>query len=58
MRKVQQWLSGKKTYFLAALGFAWAVIGWAMGYIDSQYAMEVAWASVTAAALRAGVAKR
>ncbi len=56
--KVKAWFAGKKTYLLAALGFTWAVVGWAMGYIDSQYAMEVAWASVTAAALRAGVAKR
>lgn len=58
MMKVKTWLSGKKTYFLAALGFAWAVVGWAMGYIEPQYASEVAWASVTAAALRAGVAKK
>ncbi|HBX15917.1 MAG: hypothetical protein UV20_C0009G0009 [Candidatus Magasanikbacteria bacterium GW2011_GWA2_42_32] len=57
MSNLFEFLSGKKTYILAAVGFVWALIGWIMGFIDAKQAQEVIWASLTAMALRAGINK-
>ena len=51
-------LNGKKTYILGSLGVVWAVYGWAMGYIQTEMAQGVIWASLTSMAMRAGVAKK
>jgi len=50
-------LKGYKTYILGILGFIWAVFGWVQGYIDPAMAQQVIWGSLTAMALRAGIAK-
>lgn len=50
-------LSGKKTYLLAALGIIYAVSGFLTGNIEGQAALELIWAALTASTIRAGIAK-
>ncbi len=55
MQKSLEWLKGKKTYLLAALGVAWALTGYALGNLDAETASRLLWESLTAAALRNGL---
>jgi hypothetical protein len=55
--KVRGWLSGKKTYIVAAVAVAYAlvVVGWQGG--DWGHAQEIVLAALGGSALRAGVGK-
>lgn len=53
-----EWLKGKKTYLLALVGIAYALSGWYLGKFDTQTTLEMAWAALTAGALRAGINNR
>jgi len=50
-------LSGKKTYLLAALAFAGAFVGYAIGELTLVEALNQAWAGGLAATFRAAMAK-
>ena len=50
-------LSGKKTYLLAALAFAGAFVGYAIGELTLVEALNQAWACGLAATFRAAMAK-
>ena len=52
-----QWLQGRKTYLLSLAALLYAVSGWYIGQIDQATALNMVWAALTAAALRAGIAK-
>lgn len=52
------WLKGKKTYILAVVGVIYALSGWYLGKIDTQTMINMAWAALTAAALRAGITNK
>jgi len=52
-----KYLEGKKTYLLGVVGVVWAIAGWLLGNLEPQSAMEVAWAALTAMAVRAGIKK-
>ena len=57
LTKTQELFSGKKGYILGIVAVVWAVVGYAIGYIDAKLAQEVAWAGLTTIALRAGMKK-
>jgi hypothetical protein len=50
-------LTGKKTYLLAAGFTAYAAFGWYAGHIDANTALEIVNLNGLGALLRAGVAK-
>ncbi len=50
-----QFLSGKKTYFLALAALAYAIGGFFTGHIDGNSAVDMIWAALAAGALRHGV---
>lgn len=50
-------LSGYKTYVLAAAAVVYGLAQWAVGDMGLTEALNYAWAGGVAAALRAGVAK-
>ena len=52
-----QWLQGRKTYLLSLAALLYAVSGWYIGQIDQATALNMVWAALTAAALRAGIAR-
>ena len=52
-----KWLQGRKTYLLSLAALLYAVSGWYIGQIDQATALNMVWAALTAAALRAGIAK-
>lgn len=54
---MREFLKGKKTYLMGILGIAWAVYGWATGYIDAVTAQGIIWGALTTMAIRAGIAK-
>lgn len=49
------WLRGKKTYLLSFLGLVFAVSGYLTGHLDSKTSIEMIWAALTSATLRAGI---
>lgn len=53
----QQWLQGKKTYFLAAIGSGIALYGWLSGYIPLDETLFYQWIAGITAAGRAAVSK-
>lgn len=50
-----EWMSGKKTYVLAALGALTAIVTWMVGDIGTKEMLEAVWASGVAAAIRNGI---
>lgn len=51
------WLKGKKTYILVALGVVYAVSGYYTGNLDGQAALEIIWVALMGGTVRAGIAK-
>lgn len=45
-------LNGYKTYILAALAVVYGVLGFVMGWIPNDQALQVIWIGLTAAGLR------
>jgi hypothetical protein len=54
---VLNWLSGKKTYFISALGVAAAAYGYFTGTLDATQAITAALGAMGLSSLRAGIAK-
>lgn len=52
-----QFLAGKKTYILGILGIVYAASGFLTGNLDSQSALGIVWAALTAMGLRAGISQ-
>jgi hypothetical protein len=50
-------LRGKKTYLLAFAAVVYAVAGYASGNLDAKSAMDVVWAALTSASMRAAISK-
>lgn len=50
-------LSGKKTYILVVAAVLYAITGYFLGNFDANTAMQMIWAALTAAGLRAGISK-
>lgn len=49
------WMKGKKTYVLAALGALTVIVTWMVGDITTKEMLEGVWASGIAAAIRNGI---
>ena len=47
-----KFLKGKKTYILALVGAVWAIVGYSLGYLDSDTAMRIFWEALGAASIR------
>ena len=56
MNKVREFLKGKKTYIMAAIGLLGAVVAWADGTINGTALIAAAWAAAQSCFIRAGVA--
>jgi len=56
MNKVREFLKGKKTYIMAAIGLATAALAWAEGTISGTALLASAWAAAQSCFIRAGVA--
>ena len=56
MNKLREWLKGKKTYIMAAIGLASAVLAWAEGQISGTALLASLWAAAQSCFIRAGVA--
>ena len=56
MKKVREWLKGKKAYLTAAIGLLGAVIAWGDGQISGTGLLAATWAAVQACCIRAGIA--
>jgi len=54
---IKKFLSGKKTYIVAATGVLTAAMAWAEGGIDLQGLITAIFAGIAACTVRAGVAK-
>lgn len=57
MGGIEAWLSGKKTYLLAAGAFIWAFAGVINGWVDLETGGLVAWLAASMAAMRGGIDK-
>ena len=57
MSRIREWLKGKKTYLLAAVGILGAVMAWSDGQIDLVALLGSIWAAGQTMFIRAGVAK-
>jgi hypothetical protein len=56
VNKVREFLKGKKTYIMAGIGLASAVVAWAEGQIGGTALVAAAWAAAQSCFIRAGVA--
>ena len=56
MNRIRTFLQGKKTYIMAAIGLATAVVAWAEGQISGTALAASAWGAVQSCFLRAGIA--
>ena len=56
MNKFREFLKGKKTYIMAAVGLASAVVAWAEGAISGTAILAAVWAAAQSCFIRAGVA--
>jgi len=56
MNRVRDWLKGKKTYIMAAIGLLGAVVAWADGSINGTALLAAVWAAAQSCFIRAGVA--
>ncbi len=54
---MQTWLSGKKTYLVAALAILGAIVAYANGNMDLTQAISAIVAAILACTMRAGVMK-
>ena len=57
VKKIREWLKGKKTYITAAIGLLTAVAAWSSGEITTVALVGAAWVAVQACFIRAGVRK-
>jgi hypothetical protein len=57
MNRVRDWLKGKKTYIMAAIGLLGAVVAWADGSINGTALLGAVWAAAQSCFIRAGVEK-
>lgn len=55
MSGIREFLRGKKSYLVAAVGLLGAVVAWADGQIDTVALAGAAWAAVQACFIRAGI---
>jgi len=53
---VREFLRGKKSYIMAAIGLLGAVAAWADGQIGTAGLLAAVWAAVQACFIRAGIA--
>jgi hypothetical protein len=53
--KIREFLKGKKTYIMAAIGLASSVLAWAEGQISGTAVLAAAWAAAQSCFIRAGV---
>lgn len=53
----RDFLSGYRTYVLAAMAVLGSLVAWGLGEMTLSQAIEAAWAGGVAASLRAGIAK-
>jgi len=58
MKRVREFLKGKKTYITAAIGLLGAVVACADGQIDGVALLAAVWAAAQACFIRAGVTKQ
>ena len=56
MNKLREFLKGKKTYIMAAIGLMGAVVAWADGSINGTALLGAVWAAAQSCFIRAGVA--
>lgn len=54
---MNQFLQGKKSYFVAAASIAYGVIGFLLGHLDANQATQFVFGGSGLAALRAGMKK-
>ena len=57
MKKLREFLKGKKTYITAAIGLLAAVAAWADGQIGGVALLAAVWAAAQACFIRAGIGK-
>lgn len=55
MRRLKDFLKGKKSYIVAIIGLAGALTAWADGQIDTVALLAAAWAAAQVIFLRAGI---
>ena len=55
MNAIREFLKGKKTYIVAAVGIVSAVVAWSEGGIDTQALVAAIWAGIASMTIRAGV---
>lgn len=56
MNKVRDFLKGKKTFLMAAIGLLGAVVAWADGQIDLVGLCGAAWAAAQSVFIRVAIA--
>jgi hypothetical protein len=56
VNKLREFLKGKKTYVMAAIGLVSALLAWAEGQISGTALLASAWAAAQSCFIRAGVA--
>ncbi len=56
MKRIREFLKGKKTYITAAIGLLGAVVAWADGQIDGVALLAAVWAAAQTVFIRAGIA--
>ena len=56
MKKVREFLKGKKAYITAAVGVLGALAAWADGQIDTVSLLTATWAAAQTVFIRAGIA--
>ena len=55
MNKVREFLRGRKSYIMAAIGLAAAVVAWSENEISGTSLLAAAWAAIQTCFIRAGI---
>lgn len=56
--KIIEFLKGKKTYILSALGVIYGVSGYVLGHLDGQTALGIIWTSLGFSTVRSAIASQ
>jgi hypothetical protein len=55
--KIRDWLKGKKTYIVCAVGILTVAVAWAEGNVTDGEAVEAVFKAIFGITIRAGVSK-
>jgi len=55
MNKIREWLRGKKSYMMAVVGVAVALVAWSENEISGTGLLAALWAAIQTCFIRAGI---